>query len=235
MHQLTPIPIRERLRLDRMRHRAPRYICARIQQLLYERSHPAAPWLTPQAIRLDSMLPPSDHGLEFGSGRSTIWFARRVSRLIDVEHDPAWYEVLSDQLKKQSLGNVDYILARCDRAADFGGGTEYARAALAFAGSSLDLALIDGVDRDYTARYALPAVKPGGMLIIDNVNWFLPSRSRSPASRTPALGPDGEIWTPIASKLARWRCIWTNSGVWDTAIYVKPGDPPAADRERACT
>jgi hypothetical protein len=68
----------------------------------------------------------------------------------------------------------------------------------------------------------MPKLKPGGLLVIDNVNWYLPSRSRAPNSRTPALGPHGAVWTDIARELARWRSIWTSSGVWDTAIFVKP-------------
>jgi predicted O-methyltransferase YrrM len=211
-----------------MRHLTPRYAYARTRQFLYERSHPAAPWLTPEATRmLDSMLLPSDHGLEFGSGRSTIWFAQRVRRLTSVEHDADWYAVMSGQLKERELGNVDYIFAPHKQPAELGGSTEYARVALAFAASSLDFVLIDGAYREHTARYALPRIKPGGMLIIDNVNWYLPSSSRSPNSRTSALGPFGQIWAEIASDLARWRCIWTSSGVWDTAIYVKPETPAA--------
>jgi predicted O-methyltransferase YrrM len=212
----------------RVRHRTPRYVCARIRQLLYERGHPDAPWLTPEAVRLlGRMLLPSDVGLEFGSGRSTVWLARRVRHLTSVEHDQRWYADVSAQLKEQALSNVDYILASLDEPGERGGGSEYARAALAFPESSLDFALIDGACRDHTARSVLPLVKPGGMLVIDNVQWYLPSNSRAPNSRTQALGPRGETWAEVARDLAGWRRIWTSSGVWDTAIFIRPG-PPAA-------
>jgi len=216
-------------RIRRVRHRTPRYVCARTRQMLYERGHPDAPWLTPEATRLlGRMLLPSDRGLEFGSGRSTVWFAERVSHLTSVEHDERWYAEVSGRLKERALSNVDYILAPLDELDGRGGGSGYARAALAFADSSIDFALIDGAYRDHTARYVLPRIKPGGMLIIDNVQWYLPSNSRAPNSRTPALGPRGEIWAEIARDLADWRRIWTSSGVWDTAIFVRPGPPPAA-------
>jgi hypothetical protein len=55
------------------------------------------------------------------------------------------------------------------------------------------------------------------------VNRYLPSNSRSPNSRTPTLGTNGQIWGEVARDLGRWRCIWTSSGVSDTKIYVKPG------------
>ena len=226
---MRPAAVTLREHLCRIRHRTPRYVYARTRLLLYEHSHPVAPWITPEATRmLDSMLVPSDHGLEFGSGRSTIWFAQRVCRLTSVEHDIAWYAVVTGQLKERELGNVDYRLVPLDQPAELGGSSEYARTALAFAVSSLDFVLIDGAYRDHTARYALSRIKPGGMLIIDNVNRYLPSNSRSPNSRTPTLGTDGQIWGGVARDLARWRCIWTSSGVSDTAIYVKPGMPSVA-------
>ena len=81
---------------------------------------------------------------------------------------------------------------------------------------------MDGAYRDFSAKFILPKIKPGGMLIIDNVNWFLPSQSRSPNSRTHQLGPDGDIWREVASELKGWRTIWTTSGIWDTAIFFKP-------------
>jgi len=89
---------------------------------------------------------------------------------------------------------------------------------------SLDFALIDGHYRDYSARFILAKVKPGGMLIIDNANWSLPCRSKSPNSRNPALGPATPTWAEVAEELSSWRPIWTSSGVWDTAIFIKPAD-----------
>jgi len=44
-----------------------------------ERKHPGNRWLTRDGVRfLDQALKPTDVGLEFGSGRSSIWFARRM-------------------------------------------------------------------------------------------------------------------------------------------------------------
>jgi predicted O-methyltransferase YrrM len=226
----APAHLAERIR--RVRHRSPRYLCVRTRQMLYERGHPDAPWLTPEAVRLlGRMLLPSDVGLEFGSGRSTLWFARRVRHLTSVEHDQRWYDDVSALLKERALSNVDYILAPVGEPGEHGergGASEYARAALAFPESSLDFALIDGAHRDHTTRYVLPRIKPGGMLIIDNVQWYLPSNSRAPNSRTQALGPRGEIWAEVARDLAGWRRIWTSSGVWDTAIFIRPGPPAVA-------
>ena len=208
-----------------MRHLTPRYVYNRARQLAYERAHPDDPWLTPAAIGLlRSLLRPSDRGAEFGSGRSTLWFARRVATLTSVEHDARWHQAVSARLKAQGLGNVDYILAPEDQPIERGGDSAYARVALGFPDDSLDFALIDGHYRDYSAKFILPKIRPGGMLIIDNANWCLPCRSAAPNSRTDALGPATPAWAEVAEELSGWRSIWTSSGVWDTAIFIRPAD-----------
>jgi predicted O-methyltransferase YrrM len=202
-------------------HRTPRYVYHRTKQLLYERRHPEAPWLTPGAVRLlGSLLRPCDWGVEFGSGRSTTWFARRVAHLTSVEHDPQWYASVRDALAERGLANVDHVLAPW--VADLPGDqSDYAGVLRRFGEQSLDFALIDGTYREHTARLTLPRIKPGGLLIIDNVNWYLPSGSRAPASRSLAMGPEAG-WDDIAKELAGWRSIWIGSGVWDTAIFIRP-------------
>jgi predicted O-methyltransferase YrrM len=206
-----------------VRHLTPRYVYNRARQVAYERAHPGDPWLTPAAIRLlEPMLRRNDHGAEFGSGRSTAWFARRVAALTSVEHDKRWHDVVSAGLKAGGISNVDYILAPEDQPTERGGDSAYARVALSFPDASLDFALIDGHYRDYSAKFVLPKIRPGGMLVIDNVNWYLPCRSKAPNSRTPELGPATEVWAGVWRELAGWRTIWTSSGVWDTAIFIRP-------------
>ena len=208
-----------------LRHLTPRYVYNRVRQLRYERAHAEDPWLTPAAISLlGSLLRPQDVGVEFGSGRSTIWFATRVAALTSVEHDEQWHEAVAAQLKHHGLGNVDYILAPEDQPMERGGDSRYARAALAFPDRGIDFALVDGHYRDYSTKFILPKIKPGGMLIIDNANLCLPCQSKSPNSRTAELGPSTPVWAEVWAELTGWRSIWTSSGVWDTAIFVRPGD-----------
>jgi predicted O-methyltransferase YrrM len=206
-------------------HLTPRYVFNRTRQVVHERAHPDDPWITPAAVALLArLLRPADRGAEFGSGRSTLWFAARVAGLTSVEHDPWWYEAVTARLSERGLGNVECILAPEDRPMERGGDSAYARTALAFPDASIDFALVDGHYRDYSAKFIMPKIKPGGMLIIDNVNWYLPSQSKSPNSRTTALGPATPVWAAIWRELAGWRTIWTSSGVWDTAIFIKPAD-----------
>ena len=204
-------------------HRTPLYIYNRTRQMVYERAHPDDPWLTPAAIRLlEGLLSPTDLGVEFGSGRSTLWFGARVSALTSVEHDGWWHQTVTAKLKDLGLGNVDYILAPDDQPVERGGDSVYARIALGFPDAAVDFALVDGHYRDYSAKFIMPKIRPGGMLIVDNVNWYLPCRSKAPNSRTAAVGPATPVWADVWRELAGWRTIWTSSGVWDTAIFIKP-------------
>lgn len=206
-----------------LRHWTPRYVFDRTRELIYQRTHPTAPWLTPEATRLlATMLRPVDHGLEFGSGRSTAWLATMVAHLTSVEHDPSWHATVLADLKEHQRDNVDYLFAPRDLPPQRGAETEYVAVADRFAPDSLDFVLVDGIYRDFCALAALTRLRSGGLLIVDNVNWFLPSTSRSPASRPPAAGADGPIWTQTLDALRTWRMIWTSNGVWDTAIFVKP-------------
>jgi predicted O-methyltransferase YrrM len=206
-----------------VRHWTPRYVYNRIRLMSSEHAHPDDPWITPEAVRLlTSMLRPSDRGVEYGSGRSTIWFAERVGQLTSVEHDGQWHATVSTKLKNRGLSNVEYILSPRDQPKELGGTSEYTRTALNFTELSIDFVLIDGLYREYVTKLMMPKIKPGGMLIIDNINWYLPTPTHAPYSRTAALGPDGPVWSELARDLSKWRSIWTSSGVTDTAIFIKP-------------
>ena len=120
-----------------------------------------------------------------------------------MEHDERWHETVTATLADRGLGNVDYILAPGDQPMERGGDSAYARTALAFPDDSIDFALVDGHYRDYSAKFILPKIKPGGMLIIDNVNWYLPCQSRAPNSRTAALGPLTPVWAEVSGRAGR--------------------------------
>jgi hypothetical protein len=204
-------------------HWTPRYVWDRTVWAVYQWRHPAEPWITPAAVAiLADCLRPTDVGLEFGSGRSTAWFAARMASITSFENNPAWFAKVEVMLKSRGCSNVDLRLYEDDGTCRQGCASAYVRAIDGWQPGSLDFALVDGVCRDHCALKVVDKLRPGGLLVIDNVNWYLPSGSRSPASRSPAQGPKGEVWIQVADKLRGWRFIWTSSGVTDTAIFFKP-------------
>lgn len=185
--------------------------------------NPHHPWLTRSANPiLSTYLKKTDVGLEFGSGRSTLWFAEHVSRLTSVEHDPVWHEKISKEIEERNITNISYYFYPRTEEEEQGTSSEYVQVLNNFEGNSLDFVLVDGIYRCACAHSCLSKLKPGGVLILDNANWYLPSNSFTPGSRSFAQGPISEGWAALLNEVKSWRVIWTSSGVTDTAMFFKP-------------
>jgi SAM-dependent methyltransferase len=170
---------------------------------LYRRKFPGDPWLArPANSILGSFIRKNDVGLEFGSGRSTVWFAQRVSALTSIEHDPDWHDRVSKELAMRSLRNVECLLVEKDVEDGKGQDSAYVRTTDKFSKNSFDFILVDGAYRDNCALVSLELLRPGGILIIDDAHWFLPSNSNSPNSRTCAQGPASPEWEEFTNAVA---------------------------------
>lgn len=202
-------------------HLTPRYMWDRTRVWWYQRQFPDAPWLTVRAIvLLSTALRTVDNGVEWGSGRSTTWLARRTRSLISIESDPGWYQRVSGTIAQLGLSNVIYKHVPANQEiADDPHKRAYIEADAGIRPNSLDYALVDGWYRGECALRAVDLLKPGGLLIVDNVQEFIPRATRSPwFAVTAQLGP---AWAQFVSRVATWRPVWTNNGVWDTAIWIK--------------
>jgi predicted O-methyltransferase YrrM len=205
------------------KHWTPAYLVNRLRERLYRRLHPDLPWLSPEAVRiLSANLQSSDVGLEFGSGRSTLWFAQRVGFLTSVEHNPEWHRRVSIQARRLGLTNLTCLLMpREDPAFPLPGGG-YTHAADRFAAKSLDFILVDGIYRDACANAALGKLRSGGLFILDDAHRYLPSESKSPYARSLEDGPATPAWVRFLAAVGSWRSQWTSNGVSDTVIFYKP-------------
>jgi predicted O-methyltransferase YrrM len=204
------------------RHWTPRYLVNRLRERVYQRAHPDQPWLTPQAIQiLDGWLRSSDKGLEFGSGRSTLWFASRLSQLTSVEHDPAWYGRVSGMISSEGLQNATCLLCSLEPEIE-GGIPPYLRMLDRFGENSLDFILIDGRLRDECANAVLTKLRPGGLLVLDNADVYLPSTVRTPNARSHQQGPESPGWAQFLESIRSWRNVWTCNGIFATALFFKP-------------
>jgi hypothetical protein len=198
-------------------HITPRYIYNRLAVMLNEKINPTNPWLTSTSVCLiDELLKPNDIGVEFGSGRSTIWFANRLKHLTSIEDSEVWFSKVQKLLISSQLSErVDYRL--------FNNETQYINQADTFYDESIDFCLIDGLARDKCAIKMLPKLKSGSIFVIDNVNWLLPNDwSKSPNTLRGKDGPSTEIWQQFLFLTKDYRRIWTSNGVSDTCIFFKP-------------
>jgi hypothetical protein len=207
----------------------PRYAIARIRQIAFCRTFPDAPWLTASAIHLlESWLKPGDVGIEWGSGRSTLWFASRVAKLHSIEHNPEWYKRVSEFLRQKNLSNkVNFQLVPCPYIEiDDPPTADYANAVYAIPDNSVDFALVDGNIRSTCMRVAIQKIKSGGLLILDNANRFLPNISLGRPTTVHEARYEclNAGWVQIGETLKPWRAILTSDRIWDTRFWVKPCD-----------
>ena len=147
---------------------------ARRRQARFERENPDAPWLVPAAIAfLEQELRPEFVGFEWGSGRSTLWFARRVRYITSVEGRRAWFDEVKRWLAKDDLAErVTLHLAEVTSEHNFSP-VEIERYAGVIDGvvdGSLDFIVVDGHFREACLRHAANKLRPGGLLIIDNTD-----------------------------------------------------------------
>lgn len=157
----------------------PRLIIPRLRSLVWELVNPGVPWLSPGAVAYcDGVLTTSMRVLEFGSGRSTPWFARRVGQLTSIEHSKEWFDRVRGLLKQNGLTNVDCMLIPLDHPesdpehAQYEPLPSYVGVLDAFADQSFDLIIVDGHYRTTCILTCPSKLKAGGLLLIDDINWL---------------------------------------------------------------
>jgi hypothetical protein len=212
----------------------PAYFFKRLAQMRFEQSHPEAPWLAESAVLLlDSYLKPTDVGFEWGSGRSTVWLAQRVAHLQSVEDNRVWYRTVKKKLEAAQLTHkVNYQFIPCewgevDEPLDH----PYADVAKAIPDNSLDFAWVDGNIRASCMRTIVAKLNPGGLLILDNANRFIPNRHGNGHSTVHERRsePRSAAWGRLMDRLKDWRWINTTNGIWDTRFWIKPPDSSPLD------
>lgn len=157
----------------------PILLVGRLRYYFWEKMNPDTPWLCMGTVKFcDRLLRPSMRVLEFGSGRSTIWFAQRAGHVTSVESRSDWHSIISHRLRHHKLTNVDYRLiplshseveaehVQCDPM------VPYVRVADDLPDGGLDLVVVDGHYRNHCIRRAIPKIKSGGHLLVDDVNFW---------------------------------------------------------------
>lgn len=196
-----------------LRHwlRDPRRAVARARYWMWEKYNPDKPWLCPGTVRfLEREISPTWHALEFGSGRSSVWFAGKVAKLTSVEANEGWYCTVGAQLRAKSVCNVDYRLVTLDHPAGedewpvYDPIPRYVAAADAFGDGELGLVVVDGHYRTHCVRRSVPKIRPGGLLLVDDVERW-PDLSAIPV---PADWPVADL----SSNGLKQTCVWLRPG-----------------------
>jgi len=118
------------------------------------------PWFTYPAIEYLAQLDlDGARVFEYGSGNSSLFWARRGALVWSVEHDSAWYEEMS----RHDASLQQLVLAESR--------DEYADALRSTPGN-MDVVVIDGVFRMACAKVVTEVWGGHGLIILDNSDWY---------------------------------------------------------------
>lgn len=131
------------------------------------------PWITPKAfLHLEKIVKPEWRVFEWGSGGSTVYWARKCEQVISVEHNIEWVTRTAGMLAERKLDNFDihYIRGLYDGLVDHY--KPYADVILTYPDDYFDLVYIDGeaTSRKWCLENCLSKVK--GWILCDNSNWL---------------------------------------------------------------
>lgn len=117
------------------------------------------PWWPMSVIPcIDSLINKSSDVIEFGSGSSTVWLAKRARTVIAIEDDAAWKKTVTDRLNAIGLDNA---IVRFAPDKEYFNLTD-------FSTHRFDLAVIDGAYRWECIKSVIPLMRPGGSIYLDN-------------------------------------------------------------------
>lgn len=187
---------------------------------LFNLFYPNRPWTTPASIIFfEKALSKDMIGLEYGSGRSTLYFAKKLKKLVSIEHHREWHKNVSNTLKNEEINNVDYLfipkkpnensfkdvdaelnkLDGSESRLDF---EDYYLKVKEYPDDFFDFVLIDGRVRVHCGINAISKLKSGGIFVLDNAE-----RPR---------------YAPLHQALDKWPKVETTTGLTDTTIWIKP-------------
>lgn len=138
--------------------------------------HNGEPWIVPAALDvLKTIVDPTWTVFEWGSGGSTVFWSKQCAATIAIEHNSIWIDRVTGMMAKHECPDnweLRYVRGHgIDHNTAF---REYAAAILEEPDESFDLVSVDGEasSRGWCITNALPKIKPGGYLLLDNSDWF---------------------------------------------------------------
>lgn len=182
------------------------------------------PWLTPAAVLFfQDWLTEDKVGAEYGSGISTVFFAKRSKHVVSIEHYEPWYLKVVDLFKQEGLTNISYkFISTNEEKDDNRSSTEvferydlmkyeqdimweyfnYFHALDNYESNHFDYVLVDGRARPECLVHAIDKLKSGGLLVLDN--------------------SERKRYKIVFELLNSWSSFTTSTGLTNTTFWVKP-------------
>jgi len=168
----------------------PQYVPRCLVHNVITRKTPAdleLPWFAYAAIDfLEDFLQPNMTVCEYGSGGSTLFFARRVKSVFSIEDNPEWFNIISRQLLAKSIGNVTLKLCPFDFKNPVG--FEKSEYLHAMPDEEFDVIVVDGSEewkriRPICFEKAERHVKKNGIIVVDDSWRYQEIREKNRAKR----------------------------------------------------
>lgn len=116
------------------------------------------PWVTYSFIDfIKDRLNKNLSVFEYGSGNSTLFYAKHVKRVVSVEHDEAWYQ----KIVNQKAPNAEMIFTKLET------NGEYSQKAKLL-GEKFEVIIVDGRDRVNCCKHSISALTENGVLVLDD-------------------------------------------------------------------
>jgi precorrin-6B methylase 2 len=190
--------------------------------MLFKLRFPDTPWTSQASVIIfNNLLKENMTGLEYGSGKSTVYFASRVKHLVSIEHDKNWFEQIKKTLQKENIKNVDYRYVSKNKKPSYYDLPDifrekhgipkfhvrrefesYYNIVREFPENHFDFILIDGRARVECAINSIDKLKPNGILVLDN--------------------SERKRYKPIMKILKEWPAVDTTTGLTNTTFWFKP-------------
>ncbi|WP_017444770.1 hypothetical protein [Gayadomonas joobiniege] len=169
------------------------------------------PWYTYPAIEYLNNLDFSKKKVfEFGSGNSSLYWAKRCSKLVSVENNKAWYE----KIISKALPNQKVILCESEK--------DYA-STIGHQAFFFDVIIIDGIERRECALAIEDKLntKDGFMIIFDNSDWHS-NTARILRDKYDLIQIDFHGFTPINNYTSTTSILLSRNANFKSSDNVQP-------------
>jgi hypothetical protein len=156
-----------------------------IKSILFGRSQNLAPlpWMNYEAIvYIEQTINKLPCVFEYGSGSSTLYWIEKCAQIVSIEHDESFFYNLQSKLADKAVYHLiapqvqsvvaNYSPADPDlfQSSDYRGYffENYVKAIDLYPDGHFDVVVVDGRARPSCIKRALPKIRRGGMLVLDN-------------------------------------------------------------------
>jgi len=128
------------------------------QQSPIDKKEKPLPWVTYSFIDfIEDRLNNTMNVFEYGSGNSTLWYAKKVNSVISVEHDNQWFEKIKNSMEANVSIYYEELI--------YGG--EYSKFIKRLK-NEFDIIIVDGRDRVNCLKNSISAINHNGVIILDD-------------------------------------------------------------------